>query len=69
VVVEIQHLLPGLAAINGLDTPRSVLFLKMSPVIAANATSGFAGWILKPPVCPASRSPANAHVFPASVDL
>src|ERR1700741_4492115 len=48
--------------------PRSALFLKMFPVAETKTMSGLVGWIRTAPIWPASRSPTNVQVCPASFE-
>src|SRR6476660_9351163 len=49
--------------------PRSAESPNGSPTTAAYAMSGFLGWTTICEICPASLTPENCHVFPASIDL
>src|SRR5208283_1748901 len=50
-------------------TPRSLFGAKGLPSAATYTKSGLPGSTRTVAICPTSRKPENAHVFPASVDL
>src|SRR5688572_15638702 len=60
------HVLPPSIVLN---SPRSSFGPKGEPSAATQTMSGFVGWTITLPICPASGSPVNCHVRPASTDL
>jgi hypothetical protein len=52
-----------------LKIPRSSFGPNGDPSAASQTMFGLVGCTMRLPICPASFSPMNCHVLPASVDL